>query len=137
MDIDSKKEHIMRCIDLGMDFFKSCLSSGCTDEEIEKLELDESFQKQVEIKYSLAEYNLLMKHNTALEVAKMKGNATPIQWRLDKLNPKKYGNKTSLDVNSKGKLDLFSFDIPLEKKQEIAYKQRMKDVFGEEFVEKE
>ena len=85
-----KKDHILRCIDLGMDFYRSCVCSACTEEEIDLLNKDEEFQKEIKERYALQEYNFLMKHNVALEVAKNKGNSKPIEWRLGILNPKKY-----------------------------------------------
>lgn len=132
MELVDKKEHILRCIDLGLSFFKSCLCAECTEEEIEILEKDTQFQKNIEIKKSISEYNLLRKHDTALEVAKMKGNATPIQWRLSILDPGKYGDRLSLDAREK--VDLVKFDIPLDDKQKKDYEDRVMQALGKDVL---
>ena len=41
------------------------------------------------------EYDLLIKHNTALEIAALRGTTNPIQWKLGKLNPKRWDSKES------------------------------------------
>lgn len=133
MSLETKKEYILQCMDLGMDFLKACLCSDCTEEEIETLENDSSFQRDIDIKIAISEKNLLRKHNTALEIAKTKGNATPIQWRLSKLNPDKYENKNPLEL--KGFLGVANFDVELDEEDNEKYKKRLKDVFGEDFVE--
>jgi hypothetical protein len=93
MTLEQKKEHILRCIKLGMELYRAELVAECTDEEIMLIEKDEIFMKKIQQRYALQEYELLLKHNTALDLAKSRGNATPIQWRLSKLNPSKWDSK--------------------------------------------
>ena len=132
MTIGMKKDHILRCTDLGMDFYRSCVCSACTEEEIDLLNKDEEFQKEIKERYALQEYNFLMKHNVALEIAKNKGNSKPIEWRLGILNPKKYGPK--IDIKSESFVGVTSFDVDLDPKEEAAYKKRIKDMFGNDFI---
>lgn len=109
---DFKKEHILRCVKLGMQLYKAQIYAQCTEEEIKLLDNDKNFLKQVEQQYALQEYELLLKHNNAIAIATEKGNASPIQWRLSKLNPNHYASKDkvielktpeALTVNLKGK----------------------------------
>lgn len=93
MTLKQKRELVFTFIDLGMGLYEAYLCSSCTIEETELLDTDENFQREVKTKYALMEVNLLRKHDTAIDIAALKGNASPIQWRLDKLNPKKYGSK--------------------------------------------
>ena len=92
MTIEQKKEHILRCIKLGMDNYSSYIVATCTTEEIDLLDKDELFQSLIEQQYKLAEYDLLKDHEIAMRTAINRGNANPVQWRLEKLNPDKWGN---------------------------------------------
>lgn len=132
MTLEQKKAHILRCVELGMDFYKCCICAACTEAEVDLLSKDEKFKKEVKEKYILEEYNLLLKHNAALEIAKMKGNAKPIEWRLGLLDPKKYGNK--IDIGLKGAMSVASFDIELTDDEEKEYRKRINDMFGENFI---
>ncbi len=93
MTIEQKKDHILRCIKLGMELYKAELIAECTEVEIKEIAEDELFLKRIEQQYALEEYSLLMKHNVALEISKTRGNANPIQWKLSKLNPKRWDIK--------------------------------------------
>jgi len=93
MTLEQKKEHILRCVKLGMELYKAELISECTLEETELIEEDKLFLKRIEQQYAISEYELLTKHNTVLSLAESKGNAGPIQWKLGKLNPKRWDSK--------------------------------------------
>ena len=54
MNITEKKEHILRCIRLGMDLFSAALIAECTDKELEDLEEDPNFSRRVKIEYALS-----------------------------------------------------------------------------------
>jgi len=112
MTIEQKKEHILRCVKLGMELYRAELVSECTLEEIELIENDKLFLKRIEQQYAIEEYSLLTKHNVALNIAQSRGNASPIQWKLGKLNPKRWDTKDkdtvlkvpgSIQVNLVGK----------------------------------
>ncbi len=104
MKIAEKRDHILRCIRLGMDLFSAALIAECTDEELEKLEEDPKFNKRIKIEYAIEEERLLNKHNTAIEESVIKGNAHSVQWKLEKLNPGRWGNKESAKVPYEGKV---------------------------------
>lgn len=92
MELSGKKEHVLRCTKLGMDFFSSCVIATCTIDEMALLEKDESFQMQILQQEKIAEYELLKDHNIASRIAINRGNASPVQWRLAKINPKRWGD---------------------------------------------
>lgn len=96
MTLDDRKDHVLRFVKLGLDLYSSMLLSECTDEEIESLENDKSFLRDVEICNIIAEKELLEKYDIAMEIASSRGNTNPIQWRLSKLNPDRWGTRTDL-----------------------------------------
>ena len=93
MNLRNKKEHVLRCIRLGMDLYQAEILAECTVEEIEYLDKDEDFQLLVKQEAILEEYQLLEKHEIAMEIALSRGNTMAIQWKLEKLNPKKWGKE--------------------------------------------
>ena len=93
MTLDQKKEHSFRCIKLGMSMEDSLFIAECTDAEIEELLADEKYQHEVKLYQKLEEMELLKKHNVALDVGIQKGNTKPIEWRLAKMSPEKWGAK--------------------------------------------
>ncbi len=99
MDFENKKDHILRCIKLGLDLYQAEILSECTVEEIDKLDDDEHFQLLVQQEAILEEYELLEKHKTAMDLASSRGNTSAIQWKLEKLNPKKWGNDKEEEEN--------------------------------------
>lgn len=96
MDLNSKKENILRCVKLGMHFYQAALVAECSEEEIEEIERDELFKRKVSSHHAFEEYRLLQKHNTAIEEAVLRGNAAAIQWKLERLNPERWGNKETV-----------------------------------------
>lgn len=96
---DSKKDLILNCIALGMDFFTSCLSVSLSKEEIEQLEADEEFQHSISIKQALLEKDLLQDHDTVIEKCVDHGVAAPLQWKLERLNPGRWGGRTKLETD--------------------------------------
>jgi len=92
MTIEQKKEHVLRCVKLGMDSYSAYIVATCTVEEIALLDDDVYFQSLIEQQNKIAEYDLLKNHEVATRIAINRGNANPVQWRLEKLNPNKWGN---------------------------------------------
>ena len=76
-----------------MDLFSAALVAECTDEEIDKFEKDPVFKRRLLIENALEEKRLLEKHNYAMEEAAIRGKANPIQWKLEKLNPRRWSSK--------------------------------------------
>ena len=93
MNLEEKKAHILRCTKLGMDFFSAALIAECTDEELNVLDNDSIFNHRILIGNAIEEERLLNKHNSAMTVAADKGQAAPIQWKLERLNPRRWGSK--------------------------------------------
>ena len=93
MDFGNKKEHILRCIKLGLDLYQAEILSECTVEEIETLDKDKHFQLLVRQEAILEEYELLEKHKRVIDDAVLRGNASALQWKLEKINPKRWGKE--------------------------------------------
>jgi hypothetical protein len=88
MKFKTKKEHILRCVKLGMELDKAYLVAECTEKEIEKLKNDERFKKLIAVQLAIAEDDLLTRHEFATKIAANKGNTAGIQWKLSQINPK-------------------------------------------------
>lgn len=100
MTFEQKKEHILRCVRLGMELYQAALMSACTPDEITILENDIEFKQKIEVQHALEEYDLLQKHNVAIETASFKGNASPIQWKLSRINKNRWDNGKESDTTS-------------------------------------
>jgi hypothetical protein len=92
MKFKAKKDHILRCVKLGMELERAYLVAECTEKEIEKLDKDERFKHLVDVQLALAENELLTRHELATKVAAVKGNTAGIQWKLSQINTK-WSNK--------------------------------------------
>lgn len=90
---EMQRAMILNCVSLGMEPYRAYILSELPKEEIEKLEADEQFLREVEITQVILEKNLLVKHKDALETALEKGNSKPIEWMLSKVNPDKWADK--------------------------------------------
>jgi uncharacterized membrane protein YkoI len=109
MELDDRKEHIIRCIKLGMDLDSSMYCAECTASEIELLRKDEDFTGKVKTYQSIEEYNVLEDFDSAMGIALAKGQTAAAQWKLSKINKKRWGNETE----DKGKEDANSMVIIL------------------------
>jgi hypothetical protein len=93
MELDEKKEHVLRFVKLGLDLYGACICAECTDEEIEVVESDPVFLKKVEVCNIIAEKDLLEKYEIAMRVATNSGKTEPIKWMLEKVNPNRWSDK--------------------------------------------
>ena len=93
MSFEEKKALVLSCTRLGMDLFSSALLAECTEDEVNQLDNDRDFQRRMGIETAIEEKRLLDKHNSAMTLAADRGNAGPIQWKLEKLNPRRWGSK--------------------------------------------
>ena len=109
MTLLEKKEHIIRCIKLGMELFRAMLVAGCTEKEIELIEKDIEFNELVKQYHALEEYNLLMKHKTAMDVAAVSGRTNAIQWKLERINPDRWST-----AEDKGIIELPNLQVTLK-----------------------
>ena len=94
-----KRSLILNCIRLGMDFYTSALSASCSNEEIEELENDETFQRTIEINKAIMEKDLLEDHEKIIDDCVDKGIAAPLQWKLERINPSQWGSRTKVDTD--------------------------------------
>ena len=97
MDIESKKEHILRCIKIGMDLVEAQFVSECTVEEMEEIDNDEVFIKKIRNYQALAEYTLLERHEKAMQSQLSEGKTTAAQWKLEHMNPNRWGKEIKVD----------------------------------------
>jgi len=100
MDLESKKDHVLRCVKLGMDLYRACIVATCTPAEIEVIEADERFSDMVEAQQAIAEYDLLEMHEIAMRNAAQEGKTTAIQWKLGKLNPRWENKEKDLNIRT-------------------------------------
>lgn len=94
MEIEQKKKHIIRCIKLGMDLNSSMIVSQCTNDEMELLESDEGFIREIKFRQHLMEAELLDKHRLGRNLAVTKGNTKPIEWMLERVNKERWSSKS-------------------------------------------
>ena len=91
MELDDKKDHIIRFIKLGMDLDSSLYGAECSESEIEILKNDKDFLSRIKTYQSLEEYRLLEDHDMAMNIAAAKGGTAALQWKLAHLNPARWG----------------------------------------------
>lgn len=106
MTLEHKKEIILEMIRLGMDFHTACLASELTEEEEDEVMEDELFQRIVSRDTALLEKELLERHDAASSIGESRGSCSGLQWKLEKVNPKRYGNKEKDGDSFTGKLVL-------------------------------
>lgn len=104
MELSDKKQHIIRCLKLGMDLESSMFCAECSFEEMDYLREDEQFSKYVKTIHALEEYRLLEDHELATRIAASKGNTHSIEWKLAHINPGRWANRISQsDDDDEGK----------------------------------
>lgn len=108
---DKRKEQIIRCVKLGMDLKTAMYTVACTEEEMEQLTNDESFLHRVEVTKAILEMNLLEDHHDAMQLQLAEGKTTAVQWKLERLNPNKWG-KTTADNNPDNTPKIVIVEIP-------------------------
>lgn len=99
MDLEGKKEHVLRCIKLGMGLYESMIVSECTVEEVELLNSDEKFNSKIQLHQYIEEKSLLEKFNTAIEAQLKYGNTKGLEKKLAKINPDRWDDKKEDDSN--------------------------------------
>ena len=93
MLLENKKEHILRCVKLGLNLYEAEIITECTEEEIEILDNDDEFKKQVKQQKVLEEYDLLTRQEQAISVAIDRGGSAGVQWKLERINPSRWAGK--------------------------------------------
>ena len=94
MELENRKEHVLRCIKLGMDLNSSMYCAECTASEIDFLTKDEEFTAIVKTYQSIEEYNLLVDFELARGMQVQKGNTSATQWKLERTNKERWTNST-------------------------------------------
>ena len=93
MNLKDKKEQILRLIKLGMELYRAELVLGCSEEEIKKIEEDLNFNQRVKEHEAISEKELLDKLEDAIDFGVDKGKSSAIQWKLERINAKRWGSK--------------------------------------------
>ena len=93
VELDQKRKHIMRCIKLGMDLTSSMIVAQCTPTEIELLEADDRFHREVQFRQHILEMELLERHKNGRDLAASKGMTRPVEWMLEKVNKDRWSGK--------------------------------------------
>ncbi len=99
MELDDRKEHIIRCIKLGMDLDSSMYCAECTASEMELFKKDADFLHTVKMWQGLEEKNLLEDFDQAMSIQLAKGVTSAAQWKLSKINKPRWGTESAEDKN--------------------------------------
>jgi len=129
MELVDKKEHIIRCIKLGMDQYSSCIISQCTEEELKLLDEDKVFKQEVLFTQKLQERDLLEQHSEASLIAGMKGNTHGFEWRLERMNPEQFGKRPNSIVNVNQNVGV---EVALTEEEEEQFEKNMKSLMGKD-----
>jgi hypothetical protein len=92
---DKKRDLILRCVKLGMEWYRAALIAECTEEELEFIESDPTLLRKFKAYEAIEEMRLLEKHEIAIEEGIYKGNASAVQWKLERINPDRWSAKAS------------------------------------------
>lgn len=69
MELEEKKEHILRLVPLGVDFFSACIEARCSREEMTILEEDEELQSELNFLRNQEKLRLTRKYRETAERA--------------------------------------------------------------------
>lgn len=97
MDLQGKKQHIERCIKLGLTLYKSMLIAGCTSDEMSLIENDDQYLRRIETLNAIYEHDLLKHIERAIAINVNMGKTTEVRWMLERINPEKWGQKSSVN----------------------------------------
>ena len=107
MNMNIKKELILRSIKAGLSLNKAYILAECNDDELEILKNDQSFIKDIELHKILEQKRLINQFNKALNNAVKSGNTAAIERRLARIDPENWGD----DNDDKDKINV-SFYLP-------------------------
>jgi hypothetical protein len=88
-----KRDLVLNCISSGLSIERAFVYAQCTPEEIEELESDKEFLSVASFQDVNMELELLNLHTKAMEESARRGNASAVQWRLERLYPSRWGAK--------------------------------------------
>jgi len=115
MTLEDKKNYVKRYIRLGMDRASAMMVAELTFEEMEELDKDEVFNRQLDFQAKLEEKALLEKFDTAMNATVAAYDTKDVRWKLSKLNPARWGEgqkagKTNNPLNIKINMSGAKFD---------------------------
>jgi hypothetical protein len=93
MELNQKKELFLNIFVSGLDKDKCYILSDITEDEQKILENDKDFLLDMKRVECLEEQKLLEMHTKAIQIATDKGLTSGVEWRLSKINPRRWGNK--------------------------------------------
>lgn len=95
-ELQSKKDFIINCIQLGMGFDKACIVAEIPKESIKQLREDSDLIRDIEVQEADHERRLLEKYNLVIDEAINRGNSKPLEWMLGIVNPERYSPKADV-----------------------------------------
>ncbi len=98
MTLEDKKSQIYRLVRLGMGRAEAELLAETTLEEQALLDADTMYLSRVNIQKVIEERDLLVKLDDIIEQNTMKGESGALRWKLERLNPQKWGKSVSIDL---------------------------------------
>jgi tRNA U34 5-carboxymethylaminomethyl modifying enzyme MnmG/GidA len=122
MDIESKKKEVYRLIRLNMKREEAELLADCTLEEQVALAADETYLARCSFYLLYEEKRLMEALDRIIEENEAKGVSTEIRWKLEKLNPAKYGKSVAIS------------GIPASKSREIPDLSKLSEAERDDFV---
>jgi hypothetical protein len=114
VELNDKKDLILRLLALGMAMDKAMLYAEIDEEDLIVLNQDEVFGRRVKRIHSETEYELLKKFDEVMDISSKAGRSEDIKWKLALINRDRYGNVTggkgAGDVDPKAKASMkFTF----------------------------
>lgn len=100
MTLQQKKEHVLRCVSLGMETERAYLIAECTIDEKNLLDEDDAFQERICLAYALEEKRLLEELSAGSKVAVANGNTQAVRWMLEKINAPRYQTNRQKSVDN-------------------------------------
>lgn len=98
MTLDDKKSQVYRLVRLGMGREEAELLAEFTIQEQEALDSDAAYLARVNIQKVIEERDLLVKLDDIIEQNTMRGTSSEIRWKLERINPQKWGKSVSIDL---------------------------------------
>ena len=94
--LKEKRDYVLNVLASGISIERAFILANCLPDEIEELQNDTEFVGFVKYTEAKRELDLLSMHQKASEIAASRGNATPLQWKLERLNPDRWGTKQNV-----------------------------------------
>jgi hypothetical protein len=95
-----------------MELVQAELVAECSLEEIDEIESDPDFLREIKLHHAISEMELLEKHEEAMELQVEQGKTSAVQWKLERVNPRRWGKDDSKDMSP----DLSNLNVNLKGK---------------------